>query len=219
MPIWSSFVDFLVMVLVTLSQVYGGSLGLAIVTLSLIVRLSLLPITIRLARRAQERQAQLKALEPEIERLRRRYRSNPERLSSELAKLYSRRGYNPLDAPGILGGLLQLPLFVGLYSAINQGLGTGGRFLWIGNLAQPDWILTVIIAGLTYAMSVTNPNLPQNMRYLFTIMPTLVTVIFVWQLAAGLGLYWATSSAVGLLQSVIQSRQIAHEDQAIRNRH
>jgi YidC/Oxa1 family membrane protein insertase len=212
MPIWSSFVDFLVMVLVTLSQAYGGSLGLAIITLSLIVRLSLLPITIQLARRTQKRQAQLKALEPEIEQLRRRYRSNPERLSSELAMLYSRRGYKPLDAPGTLGGLLQLPLFVGLYSAIHQGLGTGGRFLWIGNLAQPDWILTIIIAVLTYVMSMTNPSLPQNMRYLYTVLPTLVTVIFVWQLAAGLGLYWATSSAVGLLQSIMQNRLAAHED-------
>jgi YidC/Oxa1 family membrane protein insertase len=207
MPVWSGFVDFLAMLLVTLSQAYGGSLGLAIVTLSLVARLALLPITLSLARRARARQAILKTLEPEIEQLKRRFHSNPERLSQEMSKLYSRRGIGLFDAGSILGGLIQLPVFAGLYSAINQGLGNGGRFLWIANLAQPDLLLTILVAGLTYFSSILNPDLPPAMRNLYTLLPTLVTVVFVWQISAGLGLYWATSSAVGLVQAMVLGRE------------
>ncbi len=213
MVLWTNFVEFLVMVLVTLSQAYGGNLGLAIITLSLVVRLALLPITLRSARRARERQARLKALEPEIEQLRRRYRSNPERLSQEMAKVYSRHGVRLSDRAGILGGLVQLPVFAGLYSAISHGIAAGGRFLWIGNLAQPDWVITIIIGVLTFAASAFNPDLPRNMRYLYTALPALLTVFLVWQFAAGLGLYWATSSSVSLLQTIMLRRRATQKGQ------
>jgi YidC/Oxa1 family membrane protein insertase len=206
MPIWSAFVDFLVMILVTLSQAYGGSLGLAIVTVSLGARLLLLPIMLKLARRAQKRQAKLLALQPEIEQINKRFRSNPERLSQEMSKLYSRRGVSMVDSAGLLGGLAQLPVFAGLYWAISQGLGVGGRFLWIGSLAQPDLALTMLVAGITLLTGMLTPDLPPATRNLYALLPTVVTVVLIWQLAAGLGLYWATSSAVGLLQTIILRR-------------
>ncbi len=207
MVIWTNFVEFLVMILVTLSQAYGGNLGLAIITLSLVVRLALLPITLQSARRAQGRQTRLQALQPEIEQLRRRYRSNPQRLSQETAKVYSRHGVGLFDRAGILGGMVQLPVFAGLYSAISQGIAAGGRFLWIGNLAQPDWFITIAIGVLTFAASALNPDLPRSMRYLYTVLPALLTVFVVWQFAAGLGLYWATSSSVSLLQTILLGRR------------
>ncbi len=209
MFIWSNFVEFLVMLLVTLSQVYGGNLGLAIITLSLLTRLALLPITLRLARSAQKRQALLKTLQPEIEQLRRRYRSNPERLTQELSKLYSRHGYSLFDGGSVFGGLVQLPLVAGLYSAINQGLGIGGRFLWIGNLAQPDLLMTAIVAALTFVAGSISPDLPQSARMLYAILPAVITAFMLWQLASGLGLYWAASSVVNLLQALMLRRQSA----------
>ncbi len=212
MIIWTNFVELLVMVLVTLSQAYGGNLGLAIITVSMLVRLALLPITLQLARRAHEQQARLRALEPEIELLRRRYRSHPKRLSQELAKLYSRHGVQFVDRAGLLGGLIQLPVFAGLYSAISQGIAAGGRFLWIGNLAQPDWVITVLIGVLSFAASALNPDLPRSMRYLYTLLPAMLTVLFAWQFAAGLGLYWATSSSVSLLQTILLRRRIGRRE-------
>lgn len=209
MFIWSNVIQALVMLLVTLAQVYGGNLGLAIITLSLVARLALLPVTLRLARRAQRRQEQLKALQPQIDQLRRRYRSNPERLAQELTQLYRRHGYSLFDPASVLGSLVQLPIFVGLCSAIREGVGIGGRFLWIANLAQPDLLMTAIVAVLTYAVSIISPGLPQSTRYLFAVLPALITALFLWQLAAGLGLYWATSSTVNLLQSMMLRRKAA----------
>ncbi|HLF24898.1 MAG TPA: membrane protein insertase YidC [Anaerolineae bacterium] len=209
MNIWATFVETLVVILFELARVYGGNVGLAIITLSLLVRLALLPITLRTARRAQARQAQLKGLQPEIERLKQRYRAHPERLAQELAALYQRRNYRPFDRARLLSALIQLPIFAGLYSALQRGLVNGGRFLWIGNLAQPDLSMTLIVAGLTYAASTLNPGLPQNARLLSALLPSLLTAALVWQLAAGFSLYWATSSAIGLLQTVILRRNTA----------
>jgi YidC/Oxa1 family membrane protein insertase len=207
MAFWTTYIDTLVMALVTLSQAYGGSLGWAIITLSLVARLALLPVTIWLRRRGQARQAQLKTLEPEIAQLRRRYRSDPNRLSKELTRLYSRHGYSPFDATAILGGLVQLPILAGLYSAIGRGLAGGERFLWIGNLARPDALLTVVIASLAFLASYSSPDLPSGARTLYAVLPAAVTLFFAWQLTSGIGLYWATSSVVSVVESLILQRK------------
>lgn len=206
MVLWEHFVGVLGAILFALAQAYGGNLGLAIITLSLSVRLALLPFTLRLARRAQARQAMFVALQPEIRRLRARYDSNPPRLNAELHKLFRRHGYNPVDSGGLLGGVAQLPVGAGLYTAISRGLGEGGRFLWIQNLARPDAILALLTGVLTYLASILSPDVPQQARVVATLIPTLLTVYFVWNLASGVGLYWATSTAVGVLQSALVRR-------------
>lgn len=204
--IWEHFVEFLAAALFALAQAYGGNLGLAIITLSFAARIALLPFTLRLARRTQERQAKFLALQPEIRKLRARYGSDPQRLNAELLVLFRRHGYSPLDGRGLLGGLAQLPVGAGLYTAISHGLGEGGRFLWITNLARPDVILALLTGVLTYLASILSPDLPQQARIVATFVPALLTVYFVWNLASGVGLYWATSTAVGVLQSALMRR-------------
>lgn len=204
--IWEHFVGFLVAALFALAQAYGGSLGLAIITLSFAARLALLPFTLRLARRAQARQRKLLALQPKIRQLRAKYSSDPQRLNAELFRLFRRHGCSPLDSRSILGGLAQLPVGVGLYTAISRGLGEGGRFLWISNLARPDAILALLTGVLTYLASILSPDMPQQARAIATLIPALLAVYFVWNLASGVGLYWATSTAVGVLQSALALR-------------
>ncbi|HEX4835117.1 MAG TPA: hypothetical protein VFW01_02155, partial [bacterium] len=68
MVIWDRFVMLLVAALFALAQAYG-SLGLAIIMLSFSARLALLPLTLRMVRRSQERQTKLLALEPAIRTL------------------------------------------------------------------------------------------------------------------------------------------------------
>lgn len=206
MPVWDVFVGLLGALLLMLAQSFGGNLGLAIMTLSFVARVALLPLTMRLARRAQARQVILLALEPKIRELRLKYQSDPQRFHAELLKLYRRHGYSPMDSGGFLGGLAQLPIVVGLYSAISRGLGEAGGFLWISNLARPDPILTLLIGALTYLVSIISPDLPQQSRILVSLIPALATVYFVWNLASGIGLYWVTSAAVGVLQVALVRR-------------
>lgn len=195
----------LVAALLGLSQACGG-LGPGIVMLSLLVRLSLLPLTVRIARRERERQAALRSLAPIIHKLEAKYHSDPRRLRAELLELYRRHGYNPMDVGSLLESLVQLPIVIGLYTAIKRGLAAGGRFLWISNLAQPDALLALMIGVLTYLASALHPGVPQQTRIFVALLPALLTVYLAWNVASGVGLYWATSTIVGVAESALVRR-------------
>ena len=72
-----------------LTTAYGGNLGFAIITLSLITRLAL-PLTLRMARHAQAQQRILQTIKREIDELKAKYKSSPQKLGTELSKLYQK---------------------------------------------------------------------------------------------------------------------------------
>src|SRR5512138_1033641 len=205
--LWSLFVGYLQTGVFLLAQVYGGNISLAIITLSLMARLALLPLTLRLARRSQQQQIRLQAIQPELQRLKKLYRNNPEKLSQKTIELYKKHNVQLLDGGGLMGNLLQLPIFAGLFSAIKQGVGNGGSFLWITDISQPNILLALIVAALTFVSSALSPNIQQQGRALSLLLPALLTLFFVWRLSAGLGLYWAASSLVGMLQTAMLRRR------------
>jgi len=210
--LWSIFIGFFQTGLFLLAQAFGGSVSLAILTISLVFRLALLPVSYALARRTQKNAELLARMQPELKRLQERFRKNPQRLSEETLKLYQKHGYRPLDMTGILGGLVQLPFAAGLYGAISRGLEAGGRFLWIGDIARPDLLLALLVAGLTALSSALAPSLSPQGRALAILLPAAVTLFFLWKLSAGIGLYWAVSSAVGILQSYLLQRRQNHRN-------
>src|SRR6266550_3588312 len=89
MVAWNAFVGFLAVVLSMLTTAYSGNLGFAIITLSLITRLALLPLTLRMARHAQAQQRILQTIKREIDELKAKYKSSPQKLGTELSKALS----------------------------------------------------------------------------------------------------------------------------------
>ncbi|HVV73898.1 MAG TPA: YidC/Oxa1 family membrane protein insertase [Verrucomicrobiae bacterium] len=193
--------DLIIALLANLAHLLGGNLGWAIIVLSLGVRTALLPLTIGLARRARRNQEIMLRLQPELERLKQRYEKNPERLFAEMRRLYREHGCSPFDIPTLLGGFVQLPIFGMLYTSIRSSLSTSSAFLWIRSLAAPDLILTLAIVGLTGISAYFMPAAPGQMRGLLVLIQMAVMFFIVWKLAAGLGLYWASSSLVGVFQT------------------
>jgi YidC/Oxa1 family membrane protein insertase len=208
MLVWNAFVGFLGFSLSALANAYGGNLGLAIVTLSITVRLALLPLALRMARHARTQQKLLHEIRFEIEKLKKKYQSRPQELASELSKLYQARGVKPVDGVNLLGMVVQFLLGAGVYSAIKRGLGAGGRFLWIRNLAQPNIPLAITAGVLTFLAAIVGPHLPQQSRTVTAVLPALLTIMFAWKLAAGVALYWAASTAVTGLQGMLLRREI-----------
>jgi len=205
---WQALVGFLSRILSPLTTLYGGNLGAAIITFSLITRLALMPLTLRMARQAQAQQRILQAIRGRVDELKSRYKSHPRRLAEELSRLYQRHGVKPFDGANSLGLLLRLVVGAGVYSAIKRGLVAGGRFLWIRNLAQPNAVLAMGTAVLSMA-SLLGPHLPQPSRVALVVFPALLTPAFAWRLASGVVLYWAASTAVDGCQSVFLSRKSA----------
>jgi len=193
--------DMILALLASLSHAFGGSLGCAIVILSLGIRIALLPLTTRLARRALRNQEVMRTLQPEVEQLKRRFEKKPERLFEEMRKLYREHDCRPFDIPTLVGIFIQLPIFGVLYSSIRSSLSSKSAFLWIRNLASPDIWLTLVIVFVTGLSAYLMPSNSEHRNTLIVIQ-MVVTFLIVWKLAAGLGLYWASSSLVGLFQTV-----------------
>ena len=92
MFLWSSFVELLRVALFAFAHVCGGSLGGGIIALSLMIRLALLPLTLRIALRAHAHQRLMQTLKPEIDRLQRRHANNPLALARSTRALHARHG-------------------------------------------------------------------------------------------------------------------------------
>jgi len=193
--------DSIIALLTGLTQSLG-SLGGAIIALSLGVRLAFLPLTIKLARRARRNQEIMQRLQPELEQLKKRFEKNPERLFAEMRKLYQKHGCNPFDIPTLVGGLIPLPIFGILYTSIRSSLGSSNAFLWIRNLASPDFCLTLVVLSLTALSVYLVPSASPQMRNTLVVIQLLVTFFMIWKLAAGLSLYWVSSGFVALVQTL-----------------
>ena len=99
-----------------------------------------------------------------------------------------------------------MPVLVGLFSAVRNAAKAGGRFLWIPNVAKPDWLLAIVVAALTYAAVALGARDAESNKMLLLI-PPLIAFLALARLAAGVGLYWGVSSLVGLLQAAIIRRE------------
>ena len=193
--------DLLVALLAYLTQSLGG-LGWAILAVSLGARVALLPLTIRLARRARRNQEIMKKIQPEIDELKKRFEKKPERLFSEMQKLYRKHNCSLFDVPALVGSLIQFPIFAILYSSIRSAIGSSGGFVWIKSLASPDFLLTLIILSLTGLSVYMMPSASEQARTTLILVQVAVTFFIVWKLAAGLSLYWVSSGLVGLFQTL-----------------
>ena len=209
MLIWYQFVDVLRAAIFAYSQACGGNMGVGIVAVTFLVRMAMLPLTLRLARLSAAHQEAMRRLKPKLERIRTRYRGKPGRVAEETRRLFDKEGVSPLPLAGCLRALVQMPVLVGLFSAVRGAAAAGGRFLWIRNIAKPDFLLTIAVAALTYAAVALGAKDVEPNKTWMLLIPMVVTFLVLSRLAAGIGLYWGVSSLVSLLQAAILRRQAA----------
>ncbi|MEX2284460.1 MAG: YidC/Oxa1 family membrane protein insertase [Gemmatimonadota bacterium] len=130
--------------------------------------------------------------------------------------LYERNGIRPLQDSGVVAMLVQAPIGLALYSVIKQGIGAGSKFLWIGNLARADLLLSLVTALLTAAVTLTTPapGSTEPNRGL-AVMFAVVTFFMVWHIASGVTLYWASSTSVSVIQNLILRRERDRDDRPL----
>lgn len=205
---WSAYVDEFAALLAQLAAWLDGSYGLAILLLAMAARLALLPMTLHAAGQSWLRQVKLKALQPKLERLRKQHGGDPMAYAQAVRRLHAEHGIPTGMKASLLAALIQLPLGLGVYTAVRDGVAKAGPFLWIPKLARPDLLLTLIVTALSIAAMSLNPMLPEQARLLVQWLPVVMTFLVVWHLSAALALYYAGSSSVGLLQMVLLRRRI-----------
>lgn len=207
MVIWDQCVDLLRAAIFAYSQACGGNLGAGIVGVTLLVRMAMFPLTLRLARLSAKHQELMRKLKPDLDRIRGRFKNKPERIARETQRLFEREGASPLPLKGCLGMVVQMPVLLALFTAVRDCAAAGGRFLWIRNIAKPDFALTLAVTALVYATAAMGASSAEHNKALIIAFPTIITLLILSKMAAGIGLYWGGSSLVSLLQTAIVHRE------------
>lgn len=116
---WNTFIlNPLVNLMIWFYGIFGRSYILAILALTVLIRLLLYPLMAKQTKST----AAMQELQPKLDKLKEKYKGEPEKLQEETTKLYQESGINPLG--GCLPSLIQFPILIGLYQAITRSLAT-----------------------------------------------------------------------------------------------
>jgi YidC/Oxa1 family membrane protein insertase len=191
-----------------------GNYAAAILALTVIVKLVLWPIQSK----ANRSMRQMSALSPKIQELREKYKDDPTKMNQEVMKLYKQYGINPVG--GCLPMMIQIPIFFGLFTMLRQAVELrNAHFLWIRDLSQPDTVghLPVLdwpINVLPLLMALTNvwmmrltPKSGDPTQQRIMMFTPIIFVVFCYNFAAALALYYTTQNLLTILQLYLNRRQ------------
>jgi len=210
-----------------LKNISMGNIGLAIALLTLFIRV----LTSPLIYSSYLSGAKMKALRPEIAKLKEKYGEDQQTISMEQMKLFREAGVNPLG--GCIPALLQIPIFFALFSFFNPEIALrGAAFLWANDLSAYDapirFGFTIPLFGdhlslfnflatatslliSVYSMSLSPDQSNPMMKYMPYIFPVFM-LFFFNSLPAALTWYYTVSNLITLvLQFVIQNYIIDHD--------
>lgn len=211
--IWNSYFVYPISWLITyFAELFNQNYGLAIVVVTILVRLLLLPLNIKQLKSSKAMQD----IQPKLKELQQKYSSKDantqQKLQQETMALFQKYGVNPLA--GCLPIFIQMPILIGMYHAImrTESIKTGS-FLWF-ELGSPDpfYILPLIAGGATFLqqklMMAGSPAAqnPQMMVMLY-VMPIMITVFAIF-FPAALALYWVVGNIFMVAQTLFIRKPI-----------
>ena len=191
--------------------------GVAIILLTILVRLVTYPLT----QRSMKSMKKFGLIAPQMKEIQEKYANDRDKLQEELMKLYRQKGMNPLSAVG--GGcvpmLIQMPVMIALYFALQTSIDLRHApfALWIHDLSAPEnffsiagvpiRLLPLLMGGsmLLQQRLSPAPNADPQQRQMMTMMSVVFTFMF-YQFPAGLVLYWFVSNLLGIAQQLLVNR-------------
>jgi YidC/Oxa1 family membrane protein insertase len=204
---------------------FTGNAGIAVILLTIIIRLLTLPLTLK-----QMHSTRVMAmLSPRMQEIQRKYK-DPRRRSEEQMRLYKELGINPLGCASSM--ILQFPILIALYRTFTVAVGDApesliqlsqrlypidfvrgslplnAEFLWL-HLGRPDpIILPVLVAATTYILQKLTmmPATDERMRAQNSMMNMMMPLLFGWitiSLPSGLGLYYVLSNVIGMVMQYL----------------
>lgn len=207
-----------------------ASMGIVILLLTLLIRLLTSPILYN----SYVSGAKMKALKPEIDKLKEKHGEDKQAFSMDQMKLWKSAGVNPLG--GCVPALLQIPIFMSLYYFFQSNISLRGQsFLWAKDLAAYDSIynlpfnipfygdhvsLFTLTATLTsllisvYSMSNMQDNSNPVMKYMPYIFPVMLLGVFNG-LPAALTWYYTISNTITLILQVVIQKYIINHDKIL----
>ncbi|WP_404366215.1 membrane protein insertase YidC [Marinobacter sp.] len=193
---------------VVLDWLHGlvGNWGVAIILLTVVVK----ALFFKLSATSYRSMARMRAVAPQLTRLKELYGDDRQRMSQEMMALYKKEKINPLG--GCLPILVQMPVFISLYWVLFESvqLRHAPFMLWIQDLSvmDPYFILPILMGASMFIQMSLNPTPPDPMQAkVMKMMPVIFTVFFLW-FPAGLVLYWLTNNILSIAQQWYITRKI-----------
>ncbi|GLV47424.1 membrane protein insertase YidC [Thermus sp. LT1-2-5] len=181
---------------------YTGSWGLAILFLTLVVRLLLWP----LMHQQFKSMAEIQRLQPLIQKINEKYKDDPNKRAEATMKLYQEHKVNP--AAGCLPLFIQMPILFILWKVIaNYEFGQG--LLWIPDLALPDpfYVLPALYVATTFLSTWLSAHGNKDLIRQSLFM-NLIFIFLVLQFPSGVTLYWVLSNLIGVVQQWLINRSL-----------
>jgi len=201
--------------------------GIAMLLLTLFIKIAFFPLT----KKSSEATMRMQAFAPRIKEIQEKYKSNPQKLNTELGNLYKKEGYNPLS--GCLPMLIQFPIIITMYQLFNNHFDMRGtEFIpgWIPDLSQPEYIFkfpdgfklpilgwtalralpfiyvgSQLISGKVTQMPGQQSN--SQAKMMMYVMP-IVFFFMLYNLPSGLLIYWIFSNLLTLVQQLIINKYV-----------
>lgn len=218
---WDWFINFLASILAGL-QSLCGDWGLAVIILTVIIRLLIMPLMTR----STASSAKMQALQPKMMEIQERYQNDPEKQAAELQKFYAENKFNPLG--GCLPILLQMPVFFALFTVtksyipadatllggVQLGVSPSGMMAQGGFAAAWPYILFDVLFGiLTFVPMVlqmrNSPNPDQaRQSMVMGVVMSIFMLWFGWTINTGVLLYYVTSSVWQVVQQQVVTQRV-----------
>lgn len=214
---WFSFVAIPLLQVLKLSHGITGNYGLDIVLLTVAIKILFIPLT----QRSFASMREMQKLQPQMAKIREEFKDDSERMNKEIMELYRRHKVNPLG--GCLPMILQMPVFIGLYSALGSAieLRHAPFVAWINDLSAPDRlgtmqlpfidgagfpVLTLFMGASMFVQQWMTPAAgdPAQQRVMM-IMPLMFTFMFI-NFPSGLTLYWLVNNILTIAQQYAMTR-------------
>ena len=210
---------------------YLGNVGLAIIALTICIRIILFP----LANKSFKSMSKMKVLQPKMMEIRERYGNDKVQMQKEVMALYKKEKANPLA--GCLPILLQIPVFFALYKVLTVTLEMRQApfYGWIKDLSVPDpysifnlfglipidlpsfliiGIWPLLMGATMFLQQKLNPAPPDPVQAKVMAMLPFIFIFLFAQFAAGLVLYWTCNNILSIAQQWIIMRKLDNEKQA-----
>ena len=181
---------------------YIANFGVSIIIVTLIIRL----ITFPLQYKSFKSMKKMQQLQPEMARIKERYKDDPKKMQQETMELFKRGGANPLG--GCFPMLLQMPVFFAFYQVLNNAVELVGApfYFWITDLSvkDPYYVLPILMMVTMFAQTKMNPGASTDptQKKIMYLMPIIFGFIMK-DLPAGLNLYITVSILFGIVQQLL----------------
>lgn len=191
---------------------WSGNWGIAILLLSIFIKLLLWWPTHSSYRNMSLMQRKIKEIQPKMEAIKRKYANDRQKQQQETMKLYQTMGVNP--AAGCLPMVLQIPVFFALYTTLVHAIELRGApfVLWVQDLSlkDPYYVLPLVMGATMFWQQKVNGSTAASsgqQKFLLWFMPVFLTFIS-FQFPSGLLLYWIVTNILSVFQQKLAYRSL-----------